>query len=198
MADPLDVITLAEAKTALDMTTTAHDSEVALLITAISRRLDRLCGPIVQRQVTDVFNGAGSPVIVLRSPPVASIVSVSESGVVLTPSMYYLNAPAGLLYRSTSSPYGPPIWWRYGTQSITVTYVGGRFVSTATVDPLYKQAALLTLEHLWAQTAPTWAQSSTPFGPGPESAMVSPVAPWAVPRAVLELLGSEMLPPVVV
>ena len=56
MADTLDVLTLAEGRVAVGMdgADPSEDTELAQAITAISRRLDDRCGPIVVRTYTDV------------------------------------------------------------------------------------------------------------------------------------------------
>ncbi len=61
MSDTLDVISLAEGKSAVGITTgdTSQDTALAQKITAVSRRIDRLCGPVVQRTVTDEVTSPG-------------------------------------------------------------------------------------------------------------------------------------------
>ena len=44
----------------------------------MSRRLDRLCGPIVQRTITDEVHPGGCPSIRVRHWPVASFTTVTE------------------------------------------------------------------------------------------------------------------------
>src|SRR5437868_6897514 len=82
----LDLITLNEAKHELnlDLTSTDPDGELARYITAVSRRLDDLCGPIVERTVTDEPHNGGRVRIFLDAP-ISSVTTVKEySGTTLT------------------------------------------------------------------------------------------------------------------
>ncbi|WP_017974365.1 hypothetical protein [Actinopolyspora halophila] len=97
MADPLDVVTLAEAKAALSIASsvTKHDAELPGFVTAVSQRLDLLVGPIVQRPVDEEPHdggndtsysglvsrpavGDGHESVFLDFFPISSITSVSE------------------------------------------------------------------------------------------------------------------------
>src|SRR5436190_4085590 len=78
MADLLDILTLAEGRTALNDTGSQADAgRLAQVITAISRRIDDICGPVVQRQITEeaTINGCRA---LLRTYPVASITTLTE------------------------------------------------------------------------------------------------------------------------
>ena len=80
MADTLDLISLAEGKSAVGIASadTSQDTALALKITAVSRRIDRLCGPVVQRTVTDEVHPGGCPWVRVRRWPVASFTTVTE------------------------------------------------------------------------------------------------------------------------
>lgn len=179
MADTLDVLTLAEAKTAINMTAanTDHDAELAMHITAVSRLLDRECGPIVQRTVTDELHNDPGDAVTLRYSPVASIGTVREAfpGDVSTLSAGtfgssidgYRAEPdwrggtllSGVLERQWQGHIGA---WPCGAQ-VQVTYTAGRFTNTTTVDARFKDCAGMILRRLWKREAGTWAQSSDFF-----------------------------------
>jgi hypothetical protein len=85
---------------------------------AVERDLGRI---IARRTVTEIYDG-GRSAILLRSTPVISVTSVTESGTTLGSSDYVINLATGVLYRgSTLVPWS--FWW--GRQNITVVYVAG-------------------------------------------------------------------------
>lgn len=167
-ADTLDVLTLLEAKTAVGIaaTDTATDTDLAQKITAVSRRLDRLCGPIVQRTITDEPHPGGCPSIWVRHWPVASFTTVTEYDAtvaqVLTredfdtqPADGYLperweSTPTatfnGKIWRRSS---GSGSWFPAGPEAVVVTYAAGRAANTAAVDPVFKEAASVALKNMW-------------------------------------------------
>lgn len=206
MADTLDVVSLAEARSALNIQSadTSQDTELASYITAVSRRLDDLCGPIVKRTVTSEEYVGGSGTIALRYAPASrtaatTITSVTEysggtaqalSAETLTTSTAYdfaFDAATGVLTRRSS--WGDST---FGAQRVVVTYSAGRYANTAAVDPKFKQAALIMLSHLW--TSEQGVGGSATFGAN-EAGVGIPT--FFVPNAVLELLADELRPPAV-
>ena len=197
-----DILTLDEAKRALSipLADTTFDTELAGYVTAVSQRLDDLCGPIVKRSVTDEIHDGGGT-IWPRLTPVATIGSVVEyaSGVATTLTAETLMAAgdyalvnAGthnsqLRRRSSWSDRG----FTSGSGNVVINYVAGRFNSTADVSPKFKQAAAKTLSWLWkgdqgAGTATFGAVDGTSlFGLG-----------FALPNAVKEMLAVEVAGPV--
>lgn len=168
MADTLDVLTLAEGKTAvgIESADSSLDTPLAAKITAVSRRLDRLCGPIVQRTVTDEVHPGGCPSIRVRHWPVASFTTVTEydstAATVLTledfdtqpadgyaPERWETTPTAvfnGRIWRRASGSY---TWFPDGPEAVKLTYVAGRATNTAAVDPVFKEAAGIALKNLW-------------------------------------------------
>src|SRR3954470_17383830 len=119
MADALDVITLAEAKQALNAgpSSTTDDALLASYVTTVSRRMDQLCGPIVKRTVTETFDGSCGTLL-LKSRPVISITSVVDTGTTLDPSGYTVTPSTGVL-RKVSGVYLSAFRW--GIASVVVT-----------------------------------------------------------------------------
>lgn len=206
MADTLDVLTLAEGRSALNIQSgdTTQDTELASYITAVSRRLDDLCGAIVKRTITAEEYPGGSGVIYLRWAPVSvtattTISSVSEytSGsaqaltaetlVSATGNDYAFDAVTGRLTRRSS-------WqdWRFADQRVVVTYSAGRYATTAAVDAKFKIAASLYLEAIWS--ASQGVGGSATFGGDID--FTSGNLGLAEARAKI-LLKSELRPPVV-
>lgn len=168
MADTLDVLTLAEGKSAVGIASadTSQDTPLAAKITAVSRRLDRLCGPIVQRTITDEVHPGGCPSIRVRRWPVASFTTVTEYDATVSQALTledYDTQPAegfmperweststavfnGVIWRRVSG-YGS--WFPDGPEAVKVTYVAGRASATATVDAAFKEAAGIALKNVW-------------------------------------------------
>jgi hypothetical protein len=200
MGDTLDVLTLPEAKAELSITATTYDAQLEQMVTAISRRLDDLAGPVVIRTVTAESVNGGNDSILLRYRPVVAVTSITEysglTATVLTAETtvangfdsYLLDARAGVIYRRTSS-YD----YRYprGRFNVVVTYTAGRAATTASVDARFKQAARICLKHLWRAEQTTGSQ--TYGGLDPMEPFIPGVPTFAIPRAALEILGSELI-----
>lgn len=166
MADPLDVLTLPEGLTAVNMPqgVSDHDNELAMQITAVSRMLDAACGPVVQRTITAEVHDASSAVW-LKAPVVSvSLVRTATGGSVSTlvpvafgetTDGYHVDLASGRLSRSYGGSFGS-----WGSGQVEVTYVAGRAASTAAVDARFKTCASSVLRRLWKREAGTWAQSA--------------------------------------
>jgi len=204
MADPLDVLTIDEGKSAvsIDQTDSRDDEELAAYITAVSRYLDHKIGPTVARTVTgEVHNGAVCS-IVLRFRPVMSVSSLTEytgtSPVTLTqmtatsqPTDGYLleqyepqaGLYSGIVHRMTSG-YGGR--FAYGVANVVCTYTAGRSASTTSVDSRIKRAASICLKNMWRdreQSAGLVGEFDTPVQSFPT---------FAMPNAAAQLLVKEM------
>lgn len=197
MADALDVLTLNEAKAVVNLTTsdTSQDTELALYVTAVSRQLDRLVGPVVTRSVTEYYDG-GNWRIFLRSRPVAGIADVTEVRS-LTPTVltvettatqtgdaYLADYTSGLIIRRES---GSDACFASGRQNIVVQYTCGR-TTTSSVDPLYKEAASIMLANLWRHEQGGGTET---FG----AVSVASIPSFALPHAVVDLLADEIQAP---
>ena len=205
----LDVITLAEAKTAISMSANNddHDTKLGQHITAVSGIMDSLCGPIVQRTITAELHDDPGDAVTLRYSPVTSIGTVREAvpGEITTLTAGTFGAVAdgyraeqdwrggtlysGVLYRLWGGYVGA---WVCGAQ-VEVTYTAGRFADTASVDARFKDCAGAIMRRLWKREAGSWAQSSTFYeslGGGDETPAGSGFFKVAEP-IVRELLGDE-------
>lgn len=198
-ADTLDLITLAEAKAAVNMASVSTwDSELATYVTAVSRRFDDLCGPIVQRTITAELHNGGTEALRLRYWPVVSVTSVTEyaytTGTALaaetnttkTAADYLLDAESGLLYRRSS---GSSTVFATGGRNVAVTYVAGRYSNTATVGRQFKQAAIITLANIWRKEQGGGTET---FGTPTISEGTLPG--FAIPNAALDLIGLHRRP----
>ena len=173
MADTLDVITLAEGRRAINLadSVTTLDTELAMLITGVSRRIDQRCGPVVARAMTERHNG-GCTTIQLRNTPVSSITSVTEwdtagTSTALTAETDSTKPASGYLLANDNGHYatitrragGASTLFTSGKRNVIVVASVGRAANTAAVDALFKLAAANVLRRLWQREAPIWAQT---------------------------------------
>jgi hypothetical protein len=191
----LDVLTYDEALNAITVscsgTSNVNTDSLGSMITAVSREMDRLCGPIVNRARTDRLDGAGKTDVMTFRRPIFSITSVTEYYVntpyVLTEEIpgsattrqYRMEARHGRLWRRESTY---DTFWAPGRGNVVVVYTAGRFASTAAVDSEFKQAAKLAVANLWRRE----------FGMrGPDAPLAG--ATFGLPDAARDLLRGEML-----
>ena len=203
-----DWISLVAGVAAINANSTSgvNDSRVQQQITAISEIGDDLVGPVVQRTVTTELQAGGTPRIYLARRPVASITTVRE---VSTPgtidtltavswgaatSGYYAPAheytptlKSGVLIRMNA---GYEDCWPAGDNTVEVTYVAGRYATTALVGARYAEACEAALRRLWKREAGVWAQTPDFYGtedPTPGSGFFRAVQP-----VLVELLADEV------
>lgn len=196
-----DLLTLDEAKAALNipLADDTFDDEVASYITAVSQRIDDLCGPVVKRSVSEEIHDGSVAVILPDRTPVAAVGSVTEyangTGTALTAETltvagdYVLEGGgthASVLRRRGSFSDRP---FSYG--KIVLNYTAGRFDSTAAVSPKFKQAAAKMLTLMWKGDQ---GAGSATFGAEVDSPLLG--YGFAIPNAVVELLAEEKAPPV--
>lgn len=175
MADPLDVLTLPEGRRALnkDETNTENDDLIAEQITAVSRRLDARCGPVVQREIEAELIDGDTPAISLAHRPVASITLVREAygSDVQTITPVGFGEDTGTGYRALRWAQDPSLlsgalqrlgggYWACGVE---VTYIAGRYETTEDVDARFKSCAASILRRLWKREAGTWGQAVNIF-----------------------------------
>jgi len=150
-----DILTLAEAKQALNLPSGASsvDAELAQVITAASLFVDSIDGAVVQRTVTETFrNPRGSSIILATYPVVVTSVAEYSGGVASTLTAESNTVAGGFTFESSSGILSRRSSW-YATaftgETLVVTYTAGRYATTATVDALYKEAAVHALIHYW-------------------------------------------------
>jgi len=205
VADTLDVLTLAEGRTAVGIgaADTSQDTALAAKITAVSRRLERGYGPIVQRTITDELHPGGSGSIWVRYWPVTSFTTVTEYTAtipqVLTAETFSVQPEHGYRPGRWTTPtavftgqirrsaFGQPWVFPAGPEAVKVTYVAGRFATTTAVDPVFKEAAAIMLKNLW-RTAETAVQIVGEFDVPAQN-----FPTFAIPHATRALLEPELV-----
>ena len=204
MADPLDILTLDEAKQSLsiDLTDLAADQgPLPRYVTAVSRLLDSRIGPTVQRTITgeEHHDTCGRCTVVLRHRPVSAVAAVTEyrdtTGTALA-AMSLTSHPADGFrfgaYEPQAGLYDGIMVRTAGDRTTTfqgpvaVTYTAGRAASTTSVDARIKHAATICLENLWRdrqQTVGQFGEFDVPIASFPT---------FALPRAAADLLAEEL------
>ena len=195
MADT-DIITLDEAMTAISMTGTGAQQagQVSLFVSAVSDLLDDICGPIVERTVTETIDAAGNLLFPTYSP-VASITSITEyvsgTGTVLTAETS--TTSGDYLLRDDIIARRSGFFTTTWDGSVTIVYVAGRYASTEEVGTKFKLAAQEIIAREWPQYASAWSRGGDVFG-APEGGLgffksVEPV----VNRGFLERVAGPRL-----
>ena len=178
MADLLDILTEAEAqRAALSSDTTGHETQIARMVTAISTRIDEMCGPVVNRTVTEYHDG-GLATIWPRQTPVSSVTTLEHwdgattttftedtwgtagnvDGFLVEQSGSY--AHDSRIYRRSS---GSNALWPSGHRTIRLVYVAGRAATTDDVSAKFKECAADILRRAWTREAGAWARGGDPF-----------------------------------
>lgn len=190
MADTLDLITLTEAKRAInvDSSDTTNDTEIGALITRVSRLIDEKCGPVVARAVTEAHDG-GTSYVKLTDYPVSDVTTVTEYvGTVSTaldeesagtqPAAAYLLDDRVIRRRASGSDACFPA----GRRNVVVVFSAGRYAATASVDERFKGAASLTFAHYWRAEH---GMGTGTFGGGEG-------ATFLLPNAAKELIARDL------
>ncbi|MEU2233159.1 hypothetical protein [Streptomyces vietnamensis] len=177
------LLTLAEAKAQLDISTTNHDEELTAYINALTPIIERYIGPVENRAVTEVVDSKGLALAVTQVPAASltSITPVLAGGLALGVGDVVLDGAAGVIRRIDGSFFGGGPW--------EVVYTAGR----GEIHPTINVAARILLQHLW-RTQYGAARGNS----GSDDFDVNePVAGWgyAVPNRVLQMLEAFKVPP---
>lgn len=146
-------------------------------LNAVSARLDDAVGPVIVREVAERHQG-GRACVLLRRPPVAEVVTVTEAGVPVPEGGWRLDADEGILWRRDR------LRWE---GEVEVTYRAGRFEARAEVEDRYRAAAALMFAAVYRRelsgASPTWGDDGVVRRTG---------ATFVMPYAVLDLLADEL------
>lgn len=174
------LLSLAEAKAALNFTTSDNDAELRYYLAAATDLVEAHVGPILHRPVTEQLWARGG-VIRLATVPVVSLTTVEAS---MTGGLTY---DAADLIVSTDGMVRAANRTPIITDLYDVTYVTGR---SGAVPPRLLQATRLLVGHLWetqrGSYSPGWNRSGETFTPT-----------YTMPNRVLELLQWDLHGPLV-
>lgn len=204
-----DLLTIDEARRAgPGEGIVAHDEDLQIIVTGISTRIDKLCGPVVHREIVDERHDGGDVRIWLDHPPAHAVTSVTEwaGGVatVLDPESDATRPVDGFLLDHTHlmsyvwrRRSGADARFAAGRRNVVVTYTAGRFATTATVDERFKMAAQSIIRRVWKRESEAWAQTPDFFSSVDDPAGQDRFRGFfrAVKPMVDELLADELLPP---
>lgn len=162
-----DVLTLDEALAAISMTGSGatHGEQVQVFVSAVSDLLDDICGPIVQREVTETLVPRGG-LLFPTYTPVAEITTLTEyrSGVGTELDAEAVDTAGDYLLRddmlARRSSFSTINW--YG--DVVLEYVAGRYATTDDVGARFKLAAQEILAREWPQYASAWSRGGDVFG----------------------------------
>jgi len=196
-----DLLSLEDALAAVRLSAshTVHVARLQGYVSAVSAAVDELVGPVVVRTVTGEQHPGGCGYVRLRRTPISSVTTVKvwDAGISTTLTGETLSVAGGYLaeqdgddptllsgtLRRRSS--WTSILWEYGT--VEVTYVAGRYASTAAVaGTRFHTAAVLALQNMWQGVADSVAVINEFEQP------VSAFPAVVLPRAVRDLLWSDI------
>lgn len=180
MVDPSAqmIVSLSSVKRQLniDETNTTFDAELTDFIAALPEVIEQLAGPVLSTQYTETLPGGG-PVLIVRHPPIASMVSMT-SGSALVVADYQVEKAAGLI-RYPESLYLPNIF----PYPVTVVYNSGYTSTPGAVD----LGARIIIEHWWESQRAKAAGGRADRRDSGDTIDV-PGLGFAIPRYAVELL----------
>lgn len=147
----MSVVTLAEAKTHLNITASTYDTELQAFIDRCEAAIGRQVGPLAAAATTVQVAGGGS-VLLLSTTPVISLTSVTDSsGSALTVGDLHATTDGVVSWSAGTGCFGSP-WY-------TVVYQAGR----STLPDDLKLAVLEMVRHAWqTQRGPTAQSDAIP------------------------------------
>ena len=196
----LDLLSIAEARAAINSHDVTHDVAIAAMVSGISAQVDDWCGPVVARAVTERHDG-GSWWVPLRTTPILTVTTVTEytsagTPTVLTvededtkPAAGYLLESRGHFAQLLRRSSGTSANFATGRQNVVVVTSAGRYASTETVGEKFKAAVRSMLKVTWDQESPRWAQSAE-FVTAAEMGIVPSFV--SVESMIKRRLGSEL------
>ena len=185
-AAPNYIISLADARSALGLTSTANDEDLRQYIEAATYVIERHLGEVVAPRsfVEDyeaVRTGRWGESITLRQIPVLSVQSITSVSNLFTwnASDFHINLTTGVI-TGLPSTYG-----LFG--DVTINYTAGYAVIPAN----YQEAAKIIVQHTW-QNRRGKSGAAVPGGMSTETRLGRGLFGFAIPNAALEWLGTGM------
>ena len=128
------IVSLADAKAHLNITSTADDQELRAFLAAATSACEQHTGRVWGRRVvTETPTAAGRTMVVTTLAPVMSVLEVTDGGVAVTD--FTADGVSGVIRRDSG------VWG----EDVTVEYVAG----VAAIPPHITQGVKEMLRHLW-------------------------------------------------
>ena len=191
LASPSTIISRADAKELLRIaaSNTAFDADLKFFTESLTAFIDRFCGPMVPRQVTERHT-AGAKTLMLRQIPVYVPAGQPHDLVSITPVLTYgvpyddlsllsVDYKTGELIHKVGLPFF------YG--SYDITYWAGR----SYIPPNVLLAGQVILKHWWAMERNNGRLTGFTASAADD---VSVLWGFAIPNRALEMLESERTP----
>lgn len=190
----LDILTLEEAQAVAKTFSATNAPDLEAMVTGLSAWVDKLCGPVVAREVEVVLSGPYSGPLLLTTTPVISVDEVIETNgttpTTLDVGDYQLDAQGHFvrLYRRTG---GLDSHWITGNRNIAVTVTAGRYETTEDVGYDWKERFRSVLSAKWSWESAAWQRNR---GEMPSDDGGFP-ATFDAESVIRSLFSSELLPP---
>ena len=171
-----DLVSLADVKQQLNITTTTNDDELQAYIDAVTACIEAGCGPMAQRQVTEIIEGFDLTLNLLQVPAISvtSVTSIYTAGVQWLAGVLFVDGDKGVVRRNDRGGfYGGPF---------TVVYTAGRTSVPAGVG----LAARIIVQYLW-ETQRGTSRRSAPGGQADVQAFAG--FSYDIPTRAAALLG---------
>lgn len=181
-ADPGLILSLANAKAQLNITSNRSDDEIRGWLESVTDLVAQFTGITVRRSFTDLITlpPSGARAFVLKHSPVISLTSVDgDTGAVASLDV---DSATGVVR---------PVSGGLVSGSFRVTYSAGR----AEIPAPIRGAALIILQHLW-RTQRNASRGPVPGG-GSDFSVSEPIPGlgYAIPNRALQLMEPYRLPP---
>lgn len=158
--NPLNLISLAEAKAYINVTDSSHDARIQAIIDGASALIEDFCqNAMVIRSFTEHYTGGigihkgGAKRLYLKKFPVVSVASITDDAGNTIPASQYVIWPEkgelehfGYWYVPQTMNGAPGRW--------TVVYTAGRYANTAAVNPSLKLATNMLTAGRWMARSP--------------------------------------------
>ncbi|CAB4173533.1 gp6 domain containing protein [uncultured Caudovirales phage] len=171
------IISVADAKAALNTTSDVNDDELRLYIAATTAVIEDIIGPVLSATGRTWTAHGGRFTVLLPEKPL-SITSITENGTTVPATGYVADLASGIIYRGT---YAATFPWYPGVRNVVITYAVGASV----IPPNVILAAREELRFLYQQGQQGAGRPS--FGDSAGYEQVFTPSGYSVPHRVREL-----------
>jgi Phage gp6-like head-tail connector protein len=163
------LLSLADAKAHLNITSTSSDDELREFLEAATAAIEEKVGPIVRRTHTEQFTGGGCRIYLHNTEVLAvtALTLISDGSTPVSLSELNINGSRGVITRKNGSAFP--------TGQMSITYTVGR----SYVDPNWTLAAKIIVEHNWETqlgNLPSIQGDDTAFAPAFGGPLIPPRA----------------------